>query len=354
MLAYTPELRGERPALVVALHGCGQTAEGFAVGSGWAELARRHGFALLAPEQQRQNNPNVCFSWFEPRHVARDAGEALSIRQMIAHMVSVHDLDEGRVFITGLSAGGAMANVMLATYPEVFAGGGIVAGLPFGSAGSLQEALEAMRGGRSRSVEEWAGIVRAASGHHSGPWPRVSIWHGGADTVVAAANGDEIIKQWTGVHGLPRHPTAEESVAGHTRGIWMNGNGEVQIEAFLIPGLGHGAPLAARQPGRDEGCGEPGPFLLEAGISSSLAMARFWGLPVSGAGHAAAGEAGEAPRVDPWQAAALAQAGATDPGAVIAAALQSAGLLAPGTKVANDSASIIAAALRAAGIGKRQ
>ena len=91
------------------------------------------------------NNPNLCFNWFVPQHIRRDAGEALSIRQMIETLVLRHGIDRGRIFVTGLSAGGAMTSVMLATYPDVFAGGAIIAGLPYGCASSVPEAFDRMR-----------------------------------------------------------------------------------------------------------------------------------------------------------------------------------------------------------------
>ena len=120
-----------RRALVVVLHGCGQTAAAYDFGTGWSTLAKRYGFALLMPEQQGANNANTCFNWFNPGDVARGRGEAASIRQMVARMVADHKIDPRRIYVTGLSAGGAMTSVMLATYPEVFAGGAIIAGLPY-------------------------------------------------------------------------------------------------------------------------------------------------------------------------------------------------------------------------------
>ena len=101
---------------------------------------------MLFPEQQRANNANLCFNWFVPEDIRRDSGEALSIRQMIEATVVAHGIDRRRIFVTGLSAGGAMASVMLATYPEIFAGGAIIAGLPYGSAATIPEAFDRMRG----------------------------------------------------------------------------------------------------------------------------------------------------------------------------------------------------------------
>src|ERR1700704_2497084 len=138
MFAFVPEHLQRAPALVVVLHGCGQTAAGYDLGAGWSTLAKRYGFALLMPEQQPANNANGCFNWFNPEDTARDRGEAGSIRQMIARMAGDHKINRRRIFVTGLSAGGAMTTVMLATYPEVFAGGAVIAGLPYGVATNVR------------------------------------------------------------------------------------------------------------------------------------------------------------------------------------------------------------------------
>jgi len=134
MLVHVPAEIAPGPALVIALHGCSQTAIAYDQGAGWSALADKHGFFVLLPEQQSANNPMNCFSWFERTDMGRDQGEPLSIRQMVEKMIVDHGIDRSRVFITGLSAGGAMTAVMLATYPEVFAGGAIIAGLPYGTA----------------------------------------------------------------------------------------------------------------------------------------------------------------------------------------------------------------------------
>ena len=274
MLSYRPvELSGRAP-LVVVLHGCTQTAAAFADGAGWPALARRFGFALLCPEQKAINNLNRCFNWFQTGDAARGRGEAASIRAMIARALAQHDLDPARVFIVGLSAGGAMTSAMLACYPEVFAGGAIIAGLPYGAASNMQEAFAAMVQGVVRTGAEWGDRVRRAS-EYAGPWPRVSIWQGDADSTVNPLNADEIVKQWRDVHGLGSAPPAIETGAGYRRSVWADAQGRPTIEAIRIAGLAHGAPVATTGP---DGCGAAGPFLLEAGMSSSLEIARFWGL----------------------------------------------------------------------------
>lgn len=271
---YIPGGLPEGAPLVVVLHGCTQTAAAYDHGSGWSRLADRSGFALLFPEQQRSNNGNGCFNWFQPGDNRRGCGEALSIRQMIASITADWRTDPERVFITGLSAGGAMASVMLATYPELFAGGAIIAGLPHGSADTVPEAFDRMRGHGLPSDQELQRLL-ATSSQHGGPWPRISIWHGTGDRTVDLANADAIAAQWRSVHGLEAMPTARHSEDGVSRSVWCGADGIELMESWRINGMGHGTPLDARGP---EQLGVAGPYMLHAGISSTLHIARFFGL----------------------------------------------------------------------------
>jgi len=273
---YIPHQLPAGAPLVVVLHGCTQTASGYDLGSGWSTLAERYGFALLLPEQQRANNANLCFNWFEPGDTQRGKGEALSISQMIEAMIARHGLDRGRVFITGLSAGGAMAAVMLATYPELFAGGAIIAGLPYGVAATIPEAFDRMRAHGLPGEPKLQNLVRSASGH-DGPWPTISIWQGSADRTVSPANAAALVTQWRGVHGLRAQPSASELVDGQQRRVWRDADGRDLIEEYSIAGMGHGTPIAG------DGIGRPGPYMLAAGISSTQRIARFWGLAAGGA-----------------------------------------------------------------------
>ncbi len=274
MFVHLPSHLASNSPLVIVLHGCTQTAE-YCHGAGWSTLADRYGFALVLPEQQRSNNPNLCFNWFQPEDSKRGQGEALSIRQMVERTVLDHGIDRRRVYVTGLSAGGAMTSVMLATYPDVFAGGAIIAGLPYGAASNVQEAFETMFQSPPRPAHEWGKLVRDASAH-AGPWPRVSVWHGGADATVIPSNADEIVKQWTNVHGLAPAPTIENIVDGYPRQVWRTRAGEDLIESYTISDMAHGTPLAV---GNDQDqCGAAGAFLLDVGISSSYHIAKFWGI----------------------------------------------------------------------------
>ncbi len=271
---YVPAKVQSSPPLVVVLHGCTQNAAVYDHGSGWSRLADRHGFILLFPEQQRANNPMLCFNWFAAEHTNRGVGEAGSIRAMIAAMQQSHGIDPQRVFVTGLSAGGAMASAMLATYPELFAGGAIVAGVAYGSASSVAEAFECMGGRKGSSASALGGRVRGASAHR-GPWPRVQVWQGGADHTVVPSNGEAIVQQWVNVHRLDPEPDRRDEVAGHARQAWIAADGTPLIEHVLVSGMAHGVPLAT---GGEEPTGVAGAHMLDVGLDSTGRIAAFFGI----------------------------------------------------------------------------
>jgi poly(hydroxyalkanoate) depolymerase family esterase len=288
MLAYVPQGLAPGAALVVVLHGCAQRGGAFTRSAGWLTLADRLGFAVLAPEQRGENNPNRCFNWFEPNDIARDAGEVGSIHAMSQHMVRSHGLDPARVFVTGLSAGGAMTAALLATYPETFAAGAVVAGLPFGVARNAQEAFGAMHGGVRRAGRDLGGLVVQAAPTPERR-PRLAIWHGLADPVVVSDNALALARQWGAVHDLAEAADEVQARDGWTRSVWRGPDGAAVIEMNLVSGLGHGAPLAA---GGEDPIGEPAAFMLEAGVSSSLEIARFWRLAPPATAATAAKAAG--------------------------------------------------------------
>ncbi len=267
---HIPDDLPKGAALVVVLHGCTQDASAYDRHSGWSRLAEEAGFALLLPEQQRANNPNLCFNWFQPADAGRDSGEALSIRQMVETMVKTHGLDRERIFVTGLSAGGAMAAAMLASYPEVFAGGAIIAGLAYASATTVPEAFDRMRGHGGPSQEDLQRALRDASDHR-GPWPRISIWHGSVDHTVAPSSAQAIADQWRQVHKANQAPTYSKTEGIRSKQVWSDTAGEPLIEINMIAGMGHGTPLG-------DGLGTPGPFMLDVGVSSTREIARFWGI----------------------------------------------------------------------------
>ena len=272
MLAYHPSGLPAGAPLVVLLHGCGQDAAAFAAKSGWMALADRVGLALVLPTQSPDNNHQRCFNWFRPAHVARGCGEAASIRAMVAEATHRFASDPHAVYIAGLSAGGAMAVAMLAAYPDVFAAGAAIAGLPVGAASGAASALVRMAqaGPEGRSPEDWAEQVRrAAPAGYRGPWPRLSIWHGGLDTVVDPANASLLARQWCALHGLAEtapttieHGQARQEVWGTPRAP--------QVEFWTLPAMVHGYPVAA--------AAIPASAVLPAGISATAEIARFWRL----------------------------------------------------------------------------
>ena len=271
---HVPEGIGAHAPLVVVLHGCTQSAAGYDRASGWSRLAGEMGFALLYPEQTRGNNANGCFNWFEPGDTRRDHGEALSIRQMIAAVQARHSIDPARIFVTGLSAGGAMAATMLATYPELFAAGAIIAGLPHGVASGVAQALDRRRGHRLPDEAALQSALLAAT-DHSGPWPRISIWHGDADATVGVRNAEAILAQWRGVHGVADSPPVADRIDGVPHRAWQGSDGRVLIEEYIVPGMGHGTPLKTNGAGA---YGASAPYMLDAGISSTLRIAQFFGI----------------------------------------------------------------------------
>lgn len=277
MLTYVPPGLPPGAPLVVVLHGCTQNAAAYDHGAGWSTLAERHGFALLFPEQQRGNNPNLCFNWFQPEDTARGNGEVESIRQMTEQTIAAHTLDRRRVFITGLSAGGAMTTAMLATAPELFAGGAIIAGLPYGAAGTVQQALAQMRQPPRHTAAEWGRLVRAASPHR-GPWPSVQVWHGTGDNVVSPGNADALVLQWSDLLGLAPRPTTSLQEDGARHDVWIGPGGRPALEMWLLPGFGHGTPVGTLGTDADQRVGVPGPHMLAAPVSSTWHLARSWGL----------------------------------------------------------------------------
>jgi poly(hydroxyalkanoate) depolymerase family esterase len=376
MFAYAPECLPPNAPLVIALHGCTQTAEEYDHGTGWSSLAESLGFAVVYPQQQPANNPKNCFSWFLPGDIVRGQGEALSIKQMAEHAIATFGIDPGKIFVTGLSAGGAMACVLLATYPEVFAGGAIIAGLPYGCADNVQQAFEAMFTDEQPASHVLGNRVREAS-RHRGPWPKISVWHGTSDPIVKPSNGEDIIRQWANVHGISERPAYQERIGIHRRRVWSDEKGEPLIEAFSISNMAHGVPLATAD---RQSCGNAGAFFLDVGISSTHHIARFWGLDqslgkvpyvaaadiapvqvptdvITGAGAEHSQNLAEASHYQDADREERRTHYPLDPNAVIAEAFKAAGLpvpefpaAAPGQTPRVAPGPIIAAALRAAGL----
>lgn len=274
MLVYHPSVRPPPGApLIVVLHGCRQEAAAFATESGWIALARRLSIPLVLPEQRAGNHRHSCFQWYRPQHVGRGRGEAMSIRQMVRHASREFGSDRRRVFVVGLSAGGAMAAAMLAAYPAAFAAGAVVAGLPVGSANSAAMAMLRMRQADPFTTRAGlAAAVRAqASPRPSQGWPRLSIWQGGQDKVVDPGNAEQLAMQWAELQGCPDGPAHDTQPSQDVRHrVWL-ARGAAVVELWTLAEMGHGFPIA-------RGCGSPAPWVLEAGIPAAGHIAAFWGL----------------------------------------------------------------------------
>jgi poly(hydroxyalkanoate) depolymerase family esterase len=270
MYSYVPDgLAAGRP-LVIALHGCTQSASAYYSNSGWPKYADLYRAAVVFPEQTSSNNALSCFNWYTAGDIARGQGETLSIKQMVDYAVTHYGSDARRVYVTGLSAGGAMTAVMLAAYPDVFAGGAVVAGLPYNCGTVCQYQAQ------SRTPAQWGDLVRAANPGYAGPWPKVGIWYGTSDTTVVPANATELRDQWTNVWGVSQTASATSSLpAGTTLSQYQDGAGTTVVSLYQVQGIAHGTPV---DPGSAENqCGTAGAYFLDS-ICSSYYIARSWGL----------------------------------------------------------------------------
>ena len=271
MNLYAPRVIAPAAPLVVVLHGCGQYARDFARDSGWVALVDRLGFPLVLPEQKLENNSGRCFNWFRPGDIKRGSGEVLSIRQMVAVAKRRFATGGRRVFVVGLSAGGSMTAACLAAYPEVFTAGAVVAGLPVAAASNVLSAMSRMaHAGSDLGPTQWTAAARASAPSHTGRYPRLSVWQGGADHTVDPLNADNLVAQWRGLADLGTGPVLDETQEGGVRHrAWGKASGPA-VEEWTIAGMAHGYPIQAGAP-LDR-------FVVAAGIDATTEIARFWGL----------------------------------------------------------------------------
>jgi feruloyl esterase len=271
MYSYRPDGLPQGAPVVVAFHGCGQTATEYFTNSGWRKYADLWRFALVLPQTGSTNNSSSCFNWFEPGDQSRGQGEALSVRQMVAHAVANQGADAARVFVTGLSAGGAMTAVMLAAYPDVFRGGAVVAGLAYKCATTLTAGVLCLNQRQNRTPRQWGDLVRGAFPGYTGPRPDVAIWYGGNDYTVATFNAEQLRDQWTDVNGVGRTPTGTQQLPGNT----VREDYGSTVRVYRVNGIGHGTPVDPG--GAADQCGSTGAFFLDS-ICSSYHIGRSWGL----------------------------------------------------------------------------
>ena len=247
--------------LVCMLHGCTQGAASFAAATLMNEAADRHGFVAVYPQQERGDNPQGCWNWFLPEHQARGTGEPASIVGIIRELMGTTShwtIDPGRVFVAGLSSGGAMAAILAAVYPDVFAAVAVHSGLSYRSAASMGAAFDAMARGGADPIGQGR-AAHAAMGDRARAVPSMVV-HGSADTTVAPVNADQVLRQSMTVNRLAAPETCDFDFAcptttsrgqvnnGHayTRSRWTDRDGVLMHELLKVDGLGHawsgGAP----------------------------------------------------------------------------------------------------------------
>ena len=225
-----------RRSLLVMLHGCTQDPDDFAIGTRMNLLAEEQGLIVAYPGQPKSANPSACWNWFSPGHQMRDAGEALILAGITQEIIAEYDIDPDRVFVAGLSAGGAMAAVMGAAYPEIYAAVGVHSGLPYRSASDVVSAFGAMRGDPAPN----AGLRRGAGDPAEPTRVRTIVFHGEADQTVHPSNAARFVEPHIDaglqvVEADVRHSARRAA----TRTIVRDGNGSVLVERWLIAGAGH-------------------------------------------------------------------------------------------------------------------
>lgn len=227
--------------LLVMLHGCTQTPDDFARGTRMNALAQEHRYVVAYPAQAQSNNPGKCWNWFRKRDQQRDQGEPALIAALTRHLVVTRGLDERRVYVAGLSAGGAMAAVLGSTYPDIYTAIGVHSGLPFGAAHDLPSALAAMRQG--------PGLSSANDSIRLNPVPAI-VFHGDRDTTVDPCNGAAVVAQCMGENAADAdagrtstHANVEHGLApggrAYTRTRFINPEGGVAAEHWVVHGAGH-------------------------------------------------------------------------------------------------------------------
>jgi len=286
MYEYVPaNLPSGRP-LVVVMHGCTQTASAMEP-AGWNALADKYQFAVVYPQQRNANQQLGCFTWYAAADIARDAGEAQSIVQMVDKMISMHGSDAGRVYATGLSAGAAFTAVLIAAYPDRFRAGSIMAGVPYKCATDVSSGSSCASSGVTKAPDAWGALVRDAFPGFTGSYPRVQIWHGSADYTVATANATELVKQWTNVWGIDQTATATDMISTATRTQYKAGD-KVAVELYLVAGMGHAIATGADALGACPATS--GAFFADEKICSTLRAAEFFGLLGNGNGSGSDGD----------------------------------------------------------------
>ena len=261
---YIPSgYHGQAMPLVVMLHGCTQDPEDFAVGTRMNSLAEENGFFVAYPAQTAGANMSKCWNWFETAHQERDQGEPSIIAGITRQVMAKYQIDARRVYVAGLSAGGALAAIMAVTYPDLYAAVGVHSGLAAGAAHDLPSALKAMRkGGHSGQI----------IGSHTVP---LILFHGDRDKTVHPANASDLLRQWgTGQSVVADRPALSVTKSqgrgadgrAYSCDIYRDTRGQVVAEQWILHGAGH-----SWSGGNDDGS-----FTDRVGPNASREMVRFF------------------------------------------------------------------------------
>jgi poly(hydroxyalkanoate) depolymerase family esterase len=258
--------RGKAAPLVMMLHGCTHDPEDMAEISGMNELAEANRFLVLYPEQSRLANLLKCWNWFEPKHQARDGGEPAILAAAVDIVSSTQSVDVDRVYIAGVSAGGAMASILGATYSDIFAAIAVCAGTEYKAATSVSEGLAVMaRGGPDPLKQGQLAFEAMRTGLARRMRRRIPVivLHGTADSRVSPVNADQAIAQWSktnaslaAAHSETGLALTEKIISGTVPGgyayqnhVYLESNGRLLLEKWLVEGLGHawsGSPKASK------------------------------------------------------------------------------------------------------------
>lgn len=242
MFVYAPAGLPPKAPLVVVLHPCQILAKSFGDDAGWNRLADLRKFVVLYPEQRYSNNLTLCFNWFSSSDNQRGSGEVGSIKQMVDKVKTLYGIDEAKIFVSGLSAGGAMTAALLAAYPDVFAGGATFAGVPAGCASSVFGSTSCMLG-VDKTASEWAAKAKAVYPGYSGPYPKLSVFHGSSDIVVYPVNRLELVEQWTALNGADAQADTSQTVGDVTRETFNDAQGFARVFSYTISSMPHGIPV---------------------------------------------------------------------------------------------------------------
>lgn len=247
MYVYVPNSVAAHPAIVVAVHYCGGSGPAFYSGTQYASLADQYGYVVIYPSATRSG---ACFDVSTPQALTHNgSSDPAGIVSMVQYVEQHYNGDASRVYVTGLSSGAMMTNVLLGDYPDVFKAGAAYAGVPFGCFATTDGSLwntQCANGQISKTPQQWGDLVRAADPGFSGTRPRMQLWHGTADTTLNYNNFGEEIKQWTNVLGVSQTPTSTTTPqSGWTQTTYANGSGTVEVMGTSEQGVTHNIPIDA-------------------------------------------------------------------------------------------------------------